>query len=338
MPLNLIILAAESRFTAAIATWLTVQFMREIVINGVHIPPGKQIQINISISRLPSHTLIDMPVFVFRAKADGPSLLLTAGIHGDEINGIEVLRRLIKEKTLMPDQGTVIAIPLVNVYGFISTSRNLPDGKDLNRCFPGTVGGSLATRLAYMLMSEIVPHIDYGVDFHTGGARISNYPQIRCTLEDRLPRQMAEAFAAPFTVQSDMIDKSFRKEAFKKGKTILVYEGGESLRLDEFAINQGIIGVRRLLQHLGMKRKQEAIQPTILLHQNTWLRAKASGIFTAFVGYGAQVTRNQPIANLTDPYGQTQVILKSPLDGYVIGLNKMPVVNAGDALVHVGSR
>jgi uncharacterized protein len=311
--------------------------MREIVINGVNIPPGKQVQINISISRLPSHTLIDMPVFVFRAKEDGPCLLLTAGIHGDEINGIEVLRRLIKEKTLMPDRGTVIVIPLVNVYGFISTSRNLPDGKDLNRCFPGTVGGSLATRLAYMLMSEIVPHIDYGVDFHTGGARISNYPQIRCALDARLPRQLAEAFGAPFTVQSEMIDKSFRKEAFRKGKTILVYEGGESLRLDEFSINQGIIGVRRLLQYLGMKKKLELTQPTILLYQNTWLRAKASGIFTAFVGYGARVAKNQPVANLTDPYGQTQVILKSPLDGYVIGINKMPVVNAGDALVHLGS-
>ena len=310
--------------------------MRDIVINGVNVPAGKQMQINIGISRLPTHTLIDLPVFVYRAKTDGPSLLLTAGIHGDEINGIEVLRRLIKEKALLPERGNVIAIPLVNVYGFIASSRNLPDGKDLNRCFPGTPGGSLGTRLAYILMSEVVPHVEYGVDFHTGGARIANYPQIRCALDNDLTRQLARAFNAPFTVQTDMIDRSFRKEASRKGKTILVYEGGESLRLDEFAIGQGMLGVKRLMQHLEIRQHTQPPQPTTVLRQSTWLRAKASGIFNAFVDYGARVSKNQPVANITDPYGQAQVTLKSPCDGYVVGLNRMPVVNAGDALVHLG--
>ncbi|MBC7920626.1 MAG: succinylglutamate desuccinylase/aspartoacylase family protein [Ferruginibacter sp.] len=312
--------------------------MRDIVINGVNVPAGKQVQINIGISRLPTHTLIDLPVFVYRAKTDGPGLLLTAGIHGDEINGIEVLRRLIQEKALLPERGSVIAIPLVNVYGFIASSRNLPDGKDLNRCFPGTPGGSLGTRLAYILMSEVVPHVEYGVDFHTGGARIANYPQIRCTLDNDLTRQLAQAFNAPFTVQADMIDKSFRKEASRKGKTILVYEGGESLRLDEFAIEQGKLGVKRLMQYLAMRKHAESPPPTTtVLRQNTWLRAKASGIFNAFVDYGVPVSKNQPVANITDPYGQAQVTLKSPYDGYVVGLNMMPVVNAGDALVHLGA-
>ncbi len=309
---------------------------KQLEINGVKIPREKPVQIKITISLLPSHTVIDLPVFVFRGKEDGPALLLTAGLHGDEINGIEVIRRLLVEQALMPEKGMVIAIPLVNVYGFIYNSRTLPDGKDLNRCFPGSANGSLANRLAYILMNEIVPHIDYGIDFHTGGSRITNYPQIRCVLNQSINRELAAAFGAPYIINSNLIDKSFRKEAAKVGKTILVYEGGESLRLDELAINQGKAGIRRLMQYLEMKNYRERPQVSVVLQQSTWLRAKISGIFNCFVEYGTSVRKNQPLANITDPYGQTQMVMKSPGDGYVIGLNNMPVVNAGDALIHLG--
>ncbi len=311
--------------------------MTEPVINGVPIPRGQLTQINIPISRLPSHTLIDLNVFVYRSKVEGPALLLTAGLHGDEVNGIEVIRRLISEETLMPERGMVIAIPLVNVYGFIHNSRTLPDGKDLNRCFPGSVNGSLANRLAFILMNEIIPHIHFGVDFHTGGSRISNYPQIRCVLGQPMNKDLASAFGPPFIVQSEMIDKSFRKEAAKKEKTILVFEGGESLRLDEFAINHGKAGVRRLMQHLDMKNHREKVQMPIVIQDTTWLRAKNSGIFNSFVECGSRITRNQPLASITDPYGESQTIVRSPQEGYIIGLNNMPVINAGDALIHVGA-
>jgi predicted deacylase len=311
--------------------------MVNVAINGVNIPKGRITEVNIIISQLPSHTVIDLPVYAFRGKEDGPVLLLTAGLHGDEINGIEVIRRLIVEDALMPEKGMVIAIPLVNVYGFIYNSRNLPDGKDLNRSFPGSVNGSLANRLAYILMNEIVPLVDFGVDFHTGGSRITNYPQVRCVLSHSMNRELASAFGAPFMINSNLIDKSFRKEASKTGKTILVYEGGESLRLDEFSINQGKAGVRRLMQYLEMKNYREKPQVSIVLQQTTWLRARISGIFNCFVEYGSIVRKNQPLANITDPYGKTKEIMKSPHDGYVIGLNNMPVVNAGDALVHLGS-
>lgn len=311
--------------------------MTKVEINGIKIPPGKSAQINITISRLPSHTVIDLPVFVFRAKEDGPSLLLTAGLHGDEINGIEVIRRLLVDESLMPDRGMVIAIPLVNIYGFIHNSRTLPDGKDLNRCFPGSETGSLAYRLAYIIMNEIMPFVDYGIDFHTGGSRIANYPQIRCVLNHSVNRELAAAFGAPYIVSSNLIDKSFRKEAAKVGKTILVYEGGESLRLDDFAINQGKEGVRRLMKYLEMKNYRENAHVSIVLQQSTWLRAKISGIFNCFVECGTSVRKNQLLANITDPYGKTKVQVKSPSDGYIIGLNNMPVVNAGDALIHLGS-
>jgi hypothetical protein len=311
--------------------------MTDPSIDGKPILPGKLTKINITISRLPTDTLIDLNIFAYRGKEPGPSLLLTGGVHGDEINGIEIVRRLIKENQLMPDKGMVIAIPLVNIYGFIYNSRELPDGRDLNRCFPGSENGSLANRLAYILIKKIVPLIDYGVDFHTGGNRLSNYPQIRCITDNMLNMELAQAFAAPFTINSELIDKSFRKEVNRLGKTILVYEGGESLRLDELAINEAKAGVYRLMQHLGMKNFNMLPQKTNVLNHNSWIRAKTSGIFNTYVEYGAKVYKNQPMAAITDPYGKTNTIIKCPHDAYIIGLNNMPVINAGDALIHLGN-
>ena len=300
---------------------------------------GHHRRIDIRIARLPSHTLIDMPVFVYKGKQPGPNLLLTAGIHGDEINGVMILRKLITEKSLQPDKGTVIAIPLVNVYGFLQASRAMPDGKDLNRSFPGATTGSLANQIAYILMHEIIPFIDIGVDFHTGGSRISNYPQIRCVIENARNLELAHYFAPPFILNSNLIDKSFRKEAFKAGKTILVYEGGESLRLDELSIQEGMEGVKRLMHHLGMKNYEQALpeKPGAVLRKTSWLRAKVSGLFDANIQYGEKIRKGQIIAHITDPYGRMKTAIKSPKEGYVVGLNNMPIVNAGDALVHIGN-
>jgi uncharacterized protein len=310
--------------------------LRNIVINGIKVLPGQEINIDISISRLPSHTLIDLPVFVFRGKKEGPSLLLTAGIHGDEINGIEIIRRLLEKKVLMPEAGTVIAIPLVNIYGFIHTSRSLPDGKDLNRCFPGSRSGSLANQLAYIIMKEIIPNVDCGVDFHTGGSKITNFPHIRCMLSHPYNIELASMFGSPYIMNSDLIDKSFRKEAFKRGKTILVYEGGESLRLDERAITEGMKGVIRLMNNLGMTSRDVEHQISVVLSTSNWLRAKVSGIFNSYIDYGQEIAKNQTIGVITDPYGKSKALIRSITRGYVIGLNNMPVVNAGDALYHIG--
>lgn len=310
--------------------------MRNISINGIKVLPGQDVNIDISISRLPSHTLIDLPVYVFRGKKEGPSLLLTAGIHGDEINGVEIIRRLLEKKVLMPEKGTVIALPLVNIYGFIHTSRSLPDGKDLNRCFPGSRSGSLANQLAYIMMKEIVPNMDFGVDFHTGGSRISNFPHIRCVLSHPNNVELASMFGPPYIMNSDLIDKSFRKEAFKKGKTVLVYEGGESLRLDEKAITEGMKGVIRLMNNLGMTERDVEHQISVVLTTSSWQRAKVSGIFNSYIEYGQEIGKNQVIGTITDPFGNSKLLVKSPNKGYVIGINNMPVVNAGDALFNIG--
>lgn len=308
----------------------------KFTVNNHKIQPGEQKEIQLNIARLPTYTNIDLPVHVYRAEKEGPSLLLTGGLHGDELNGIEIIRRMISQDKLMPDKGSVIAIPLVNVYGFIQNARGMPDGKDINRSFPGIKGGSLARLLAYTLMNEIIPTVDYGIDFHTGGAARANYPQIRCVLDDEKNKELAEAFSPPFIVHSSLIDKSFRKAAYKKGKPILVFETGESTRFDESGIQEGINGTLRLMKYLGMKNS--APQPaheTEIYPKSSWVRAKYAGLFQSKIKLGEKVNRRQVLGHITDPYGNERFKSVCPYDGRVIGLNYAAVVHKGDAILHL---
>ncbi len=307
-----------------------------ITINKHKIDPGEQKEIQLNIARLPTYTNIDLPVHVFRAEEEGPGLLLTGALHGDELNGVEIIRRMVSKKMLIPQKGTVIAIPIVNVYGFIQNVRGLPDGKDINRSFPGVKGGSLARLLAYTLMNEIVPKIDYGIDFHTGGSARANYPQIRCVLDDEENLELARAFDAPFTIHSSLIDKSFRKAAHKKGKHILVFETGESTRFDEPGIQEGIDGTLRLMKYLGMKEGEpETDHETEIYKKTTWVRAKYAGLFQPKVELGEKVNKKQILGHITDPYGNERFKAVAPQTGRIIGLNYAPVVHKGDALLHL---
>ncbi len=307
-----------------------------IVINGEEIAPGQNAQINLNVAKLPTHTMIDLPVFVFRGKKEGPSLLIMAGIHGDELNGIETIRRLIVNQSVIPSAGMVVAVPIVNVYGFLNKSRYLPDGRDLNRSFPGTKTGSLASRVAHTLMSKIMPVIDYGVDLHTGGAN-NNYPQVRCTFDAPDNLTLARAFAPPFIINSKLRDDSLRKSAHKEGKTILVFEGGESLRFDELAIKEGMEGIKRLMKHLKMmKVNPQKRKSSVEIRSTSWIRARNSGIYRAFVEYGEKVKKSQIIASITDPFGETEHKIRTSTDGYIIGIRSLPIVNRGDALINVG--
>lgn len=310
--------------------------MKELVINGVRIRPGQSININIAIARLPTHTLIDLPVFIKRSKEDGPVVLISGGVHGDEINGIVAVRRMLEEDVIHPIKGTIIFIPLVNIYGFLSNSRTFPDGRDLNRSFPGSRKGSLASQIAYILMNDVIPMVDYGLDFHTGGRMLSNYPQTRVDFKDKKGLELAKAFGAHFTLNSSHIDKSFRKEAYKKRKHILVYEGGESMRLDDFVVEEAILGTKRMLSYLGMIEQEFEQAKSILIEESSWVRAKVSGIFSASVKLGDEIKKGQVLAKISDPYGQVKIPVKATHNGFAIGLNNNPVVNAGDALVHVG--
>jgi hypothetical protein len=313
--------------------------MKELLINGVRIRQGQSTNIELPIAKLPTHTLIDLPIFIRSAKEDGPVVLISGGIHGDEINGVVTAKRLLEEfdEGLTLLKGTLIFIPLVNIYGFLSNSRTFPDGRDLNRSFPGSKKGSLAGRIAYILNEQIIPQIDYGIDFHTGGRMLSNYPQIRVDFTDKDALELARAFGTHYVLNSKYIEKSFRKAAFKVGKKILVFEGGESMRLDDFAIEEGVQGTKRLLASLGMIDYTSTPQETIFLKESNWIRARASGIFNASIKLGDSIKKGQILARISDPYGQVKDPVKAPANGFVLGLNNLPVINVGDALVHIGN-
>lgn len=310
---------------------------RPLMIAGQEVRPGEFREIDINIARLPSHTVIDTPVYVYVSEKPGPILGLMAGMHGDEINGMEIVRRILDAGFHRVQRGAVLCMPVINVYGFLNYSREVPDGKDINRSFPGSKSGSLASRVAWHMTRDIIPVIDYGVDFHTGGAARTNYPQVRCTLNQETNVQLADAFAAPFTIDSGFRPHSLRQTAAKKGKSIIVYEGGESVRLDASAIEQGIEGTLRVMQHLGMIDWAPAPRErTRVIRDSSWLRSRHAGLFHNLVSCGAHIEKGQVVGTITDPFGEFKEPVKSTMEGHVIGLNNNPVVNAGDALLHVG--
>lgn len=311
-----------------------------IEINKQEILPGTNKKLVVNIAKLPSHTSIDISINVAVANEAGPVILLMGGLHGDEINGIEIVRRIIENNIHIPIKGTIICIPIINIYGFIYSSRYVPDGKDVNRSFPGNKNGSLAARVAHYLMHDIIPKIDYGLDFHTGGADRTNYPQIRCLLEDPVNKEIARAFQAPFTLNASFRPKSLRHAASKLDKHMVVYEGGESSRFDEFAIQQGINGTIRMLNHFKMASipSPEINYNPEIIKQSTWIRAKVSGLFQPAIKNGDFVKQNQIVGHITDPFGESKIQVKTPNNGFVISLNNNPILHQGDAIMHIGNK
>lgn len=311
---------------------------RTIVISGDEIKPGENKLVKINISRLPTGTLIDIPVHVFNAKKPGPTVLLQAGLHGDEINGVETLRRMLEHNDFNIEKGAVIVVPILNIFGFIHFSRDVPDGKDVNRSFPGTKSGSLASRMAYHYTHEILPQIDFGIDLHTGGGQRHNYPQIRYTADDETSKNLAKTFNAPIYFPSRLISGSFRKSAFKMDKPIIVYEAGESMRFDEFAINTAITGIKNVLYSYGMlfKPKNLKKKTTVHLEKTKWVRASRAGMFIPEIENGLLVNKGQTLGVVTDTFAKRSKKIIAPSEGYVFCINHQAVVNQGDALFHVG--
>lgn len=308
-----------------------------LYINGVEAPIGSETTIEIEVARLPSGTLIHMPIHVIRSKKPGPVVLLSGGLHGDEINGIETVRRLV-DSNLFDNllKGTIIALPIINVYGFIHFSREVPDGKDVNRSFPGSPEGSLASLVAHHLTDKILPVIDFGIDFHTGGASRTNHPQIRYSEEDKLGKEIADAFKAPFTLTSSVIEGSLRETARNLGKSIVVFEGGESLRFNEKAIRQATKGTKRVLHHFGMISKSPKPKKQVHFSSSTWVRAEMSGLFVASKESGQRVKEGDVIGHINEPYNKYSAKVRAPFTGYIIGHNNIPMVHKGDALFHMG--
>lgn len=303
---------------------------------------GESVQVKMDIAKLQTGTKIDVPIIVERGKKDGPCLLLTGGIHGDEVNGVEIIRQIIAKGLNKPTSGTVICIPLVNVFGFLNQTREFPDGRDLNRVFPGSKDGSLASRYAYLLMKEVIPHVNYCIDYHTGGAQRFNCSQLRINGNDEETLQLAKAFGAPYIMFAKNREKSFRESMVKQGKKVLLFEGGKSLYLDKMVTKSGIQGAINVMHSLGMRdfsaqiTKTTKENPPIIITSTKWIRAKVSGMYRSHVNVGQKVEKGVKLGSISDPYGNHEVSFKNNQEGYILNSNHTPLVNQGDALFHIG--
>lgn len=308
-------------------------------INGTIIKAGTRVTIDLPTGRMYTHAPMSIPIHVVSGKKSGPRLFLSAAIHGDEINGIEIIRRLLKLPALKRMRGTLIAVPMVNVHGIINHSRYLPDRRDLNRSFPGSEKGPLALRLANLFMKEIVEKSTHGIDLHTGAIHRSNLPQIRANLDDKETEYLATAFDVPVIISSNLRDGSLREAANEFGIPMLLYEAGEALRFDEVSIRagvQGIINVMRALEMLPPSKRQtkKRFDP-VVARSSSWVRAPDSGILRAMVPLGGRVKKGTLLGIVADPFGETEVKVETPYNGIVIGRTNLPLVNEGDALYHI---
>lgn len=313
-----------------------------LTILDTKIYPGESKEISFDVAKLHTSSSVDVPIIIERSKKPGPTVLFTAGIHGDEVNGVEIVRQLIAKGINKPKCGTIICIPVINIFGFINLKREFPDGRDLNRVFPGTVDGSLASRVAHKLIHEIILNVDFIMDFHTGGSGRFNAPQLRIIKEDKQLSSFAKIFGAPFVLYSKNINKSFRNTCYKLGKPILLFEGGKSFHIDDIVTNYGVNGAKRVLHHLGMlNAKLNASKPkkdSVFINESRWLRANYSGMFRASITIGSLVKKGDVIGNITDPYGKFNQFVKAPNSGYIINVNESPIVYQGDALFHISTK
>lgn len=313
--------------------------MREsFAIGTVRVRAGQRQDVELPITRLVTGGDASLPVRVVHGREPGPTVWVDAAIHGDEVLGVEIVRQVLAQLSPRTLRGTLLAVPVVNVLGFMTGDRYLPDGRDLNRSFPGSARGSLASRIAHLLMTEVVSKCDVGIDLHTAAARRSNLPQIRADLEDPETRRLAEAFGAPVMLHARLRDGSLRQAAREAGSTVLLFEAGEAMRFDEDPIAVGVAGVLRVLAALDMLDAETTDdEPPVACFSSGWVRARGTGILQLEVEEGALVEDGQRLGRIADAFGDNGRIVRADRDGIVIGLTRAPMVHAGDALVHIAT-
>lgn len=312
--------------------------MKTFTLGQTDIKLGETKRLELPVAKLYTDTHISLPVNVFRGKKSGPTIFVSAAVHGDELNGVEIIRRLISQNLLKVIRGTLITVPMVNVYGVMNQSRYMPDRRDLNRSFPGSSKGSLAARVADIFLNEIVKHCDYGIDLHTGAIHRSNLPQIRADLTDEKTKTLAEVFGAPVILNSSLLEGSLRQAANELDTKVLLYEAGEALRFDELSIRAGMQGVLNVLTHLGMLKKPRYVRKTqkpYVAHKSGWLRANASGIVSQKFELGDSVNKGDILAEIGSPFGSIIDVVKTEKSGIVIGKQNIPLVQEGDAMYHI---
>jgi predicted deacylase len=306
-------------------------------IGSEQVAPGERRLVNLPLSALSNSTPMALPVSVMHARRDGPVLFVSAAIHGDELTGVAICRRLLASRTFAITRGTLLVVPIVNAFGFISHSRYLPDRRDLNRSFPGNQRGSLAAQLAHLFLNEVVARSHYGIDLHSAAIHRSNLPQIRVNSHDAAAFELAQAFGAPIIVHSGLRDGSLRQAALSRGVPVIVYEAGEGLRVDELSVRVGMEGVMHVLNHLGMVPRRRARPPRtpVLATSSRWVRAESSGLFRPYRVTGDEVAAGEKIGIVADPYGGREVHVQANCAGIIIGRANIPAVNQGDALFHI---
>ena len=305
-------------------------------IGTVRIRPGRARALELPVTRLVTGADISLPVRVVHGREDGPTVWLDAAIHGDEVVGVEVIRQVMGDLNPQTFRGTLIAVPIVNVLGFMNGDRYLPDRRDLNRSFPGSRRGSLASRIAHLFMEEVVSKCSVGIDLHTGSGQRSNLPQIRADLDDPRTKELAVAFGAPVMLHAKTRDGSLRQAAREHGAAVLLYEGGENLRFDRYAIDPAVAGVRRVLGMLGMTAAAEPPDAaSVECRSSGWVRARSTGILDLDAALGQRVERGERLGARVDSFGKTLRLVRADRDGIVIGRTEAPLVNSGDALVHL---
>ncbi len=307
-------------------------------IAGQKIQAGLRTTVDIPVADLFTHTAMSMPVHVVHGRKTGPRLFICAAVHGDEINGVEIIRRLLRQRRLRNLRGTLIAVPVVNVYGFVNNYRYLPDRRDLNRFFPGSSKGSLTSRLAKIFMEEIVARCTHGIDLHTGSNHRNNLPHIRAWLEDEETRQLAIAFGAPVILDTNLRDGSLRQAAAENGIPMLLYEAGETLRFDEVSIRAGLRGTLAVMAQIGMippyHSRKNQLEP-VIARSSIWARSPSSGIIRSTVRLGDRVKSGESLGEIADPFGASGERIESPASGIVIGRLNLPLVHEGDAVFHI---
>jgi len=307
-------------------------------IAGATIAKGETRKLEIPIGTLYTDTSMYLPVFIKHGKREGPVIFVSAALHGDELNGIEIISRLINSKRINTLKGTLIAVPLVNAYGVLNQSRYLPDRRDLNRCFPGSKKGSMAARIADLLLEEIVAKCQYGIDLHTGAIHRSNLPQIRANLQDEETLKLARSFGVPVLLNSDLRDGSLRQAARELGTKILLYEAGEALRFDELSIRAGYRGILNVMVELGMLSKRKSSKSSVepfVAKDSAWMRATNSGFATNKVKLGDLVEKDQILAEIKDPFGEIIDKVTAKVSGIIIGQQNIPLVHEGEAMFHI---
>jgi predicted deacylase len=311
----------------------------KLILGGVEIQRGTNVTLYLELPKL-YNTPTQLPIRVIRGRKDGPVVFISAAIHGDELNGTEIIRRFRKLNILKKLSGTLILIPIVNVYGVMNLSRYLPDRRDLNRSFPGSSKGSLAGRVAKVFFDEIVLKCNLGIDLHTGSIHKSNLPQVRTNIENEYTFHLAKAFGAPVVLHSQLRDGSLRAVAQEKGVPILLYEAGEALRFDETSIRIGVNGLVNVLRANDMLphiiRKKSPKIP-VITKSSKWIRAIESGMLRTIKALGDTVKENEIIAYIDEPLGDESFEMLSPFDGIIIGKSQIPLVQEGDAVFHIAN-